>query len=267
MCIQVVDGSSSVFPWRCGSGSQASVKYFRDTRTKSDASLCSPTQQTTWGCCPGPSTIPWRWNSRTLCTFNGSVKPSCEQSVLFLAVRCGTSRAERNCKTWTLIREPFCPVTSHQTDVFLRPPLLTRPLRFNACTLMSWDTYLYLQWHDLLHISVFCHIFPTAHLRHINKDALLRVIKVCPLRRWDLTVGMNQKAAGQSVLHTFQSGCISHCCRPTHSAGWLQPSWPPSLSESSFCQFTSWLSPDFDYKGLVSFLWMQSFLSHHPWRS
>lgn len=94
MCIQVVDRSSSVFPCRCGSGSQASVKYFRDTRTKSDASLCSPTQQTTSDCCPGPSTIPWRWNSHTLCTFNSSIKSSCKQCVL--SSLSGVGRRERN---------------------------------------------------------------------------------------------------------------------------------------------------------------------------
>lgn len=51
-----------------------------------------------------------------------------------LTTRCGTWKVERCCRTSRLIKEPFCPVMSRQTDASSPPPLLTRLRRLNTYT-------------------------------------------------------------------------------------------------------------------------------------
>lgn len=123
--------SASVAVFRCGICRRVNVKSFRVTKSKSDASLCSPHLPMTPDCCPGRSTVPSRWNWLPALWEAVSNKLWSDPPVL---LRCGTRKADRSCRTSTLTGEPSCPVMSHQTEDCLLPPLLTGPLRFH-----TWD--------------------------------------------------------------------------------------------------------------------------------
>lgn len=127
-------------PCRCGGGNRGSVKFCRVTKNKSDASLCSPVHLLAQDCCPGPLMALWRWHMHNTHAHTTFLRTSLNQmqnelpKFLLHIPRCGTSKVERSCRMSRLIREPFCPVMSRQTDVSLPPPLLTRLQRFNTYT-------------------------------------------------------------------------------------------------------------------------------------